>query len=196
MTHLTLVRHGQTDWNLQDRWQGHIDIPLNQTGITQAQILAEKLTHAHFEAVYSSDLARAHATAAAIAAQHSLPVHLDARLREIRLGEWEGKLYADLPTLYPQAWAEREHDIEHAQPPGNGESVGMLTERMVSALDDICSHHHPTAHLLIVTHGMSLAVLRCHLEQLPLNQVIHLVPENSTPIQVEWKINRATPHHP
>lgn len=163
-----------------------MDIPLNDTGAAQALALAEKLGNSHFEAVYSSDLQRAQATAAAIAHRHSLPIHLDARLREIRLGEWEGKLYKQLPTLYPEAWAERERDIEHARPPGDGESLGMLTSRMLTAMNEICARHDPNAHLLVVSHGLSLAVLLCHVQQRPLKEAIHLVPQNSSPIFIHW----------
>jgi broad specificity phosphatase PhoE len=70
MTELWLVRHGQTDWNLQGRYQGHYDIPLNPVGLAQASCLAEKLVEERFDAIYSSDLLRARVTAETVAERH------------------------------------------------------------------------------------------------------------------------------
>ena len=80
MTTLILVRHGETDWNVEGRWQGQIDVPLNVNGHQQAQRMAESLMHAPITAVFSSDLRRASDTASYLAAKFNLPVQNDARL--------------------------------------------------------------------------------------------------------------------
>ena len=90
MTTLLLARHGETDWNRELRIQGSSDIGLNDLGRAQAHALAQELEHVELDAIYSSDLSRAQATAAAVAASHGLEVRLDARLRERSFGSWEG----------------------------------------------------------------------------------------------------------
>ena len=96
MTRLCLIRHGQTDWNIQGRIQGQTDIPLNETGRTQAYVLAKLLKNEEFAAIFSSDLDRAKETAAILAASFCLPVTVEPRLREVNQGEWEGQLVTDI----------------------------------------------------------------------------------------------------
>ena len=96
MTTLLLARHGETDWNRELRIQGSSDIELNELGRQQAQFLAQELTDVDLDAIYSSDLSRARATAAAVAATHGLEVTLDPRLRERSFGSWEGLTREDV----------------------------------------------------------------------------------------------------
>ena len=188
MTKLCLVRHGQTDWNLEGRWQGHADPPLNATGINQARKVAEDLAHTSFTAIYSSDLKRAKATAAAIANKQGLPLKSVKCLRELKMGDWEGKLLEEIPALYPEAWAEREKNPVESRPPG-GESIQELSVRVVSAIGDICAENLPDDQLLIVSHGLSLAVLLCHIENRPLSEAFERIPPNAKPIRVDWYTN-------
>lgn len=184
MTRLCLVRHGQTAWNLQGRWQGHMDIPLDETGLQQAQQVALALRDTYFDALYVSDLTRALVTARAIAGQHpGLETHIEPRLREISLGQWEGRLLTEIPTLYPLEWAARERDLVDYFPPG-GESVRQVAVRVQAALRDICTAH-PQAQVLVVSHGLALAVLLCCLENRPLVQAYSRVPDNASPLFVE-----------
>src|SRR5690606_15712032 len=88
LTHLVLLRHGQTEWNHTDRMQGQADVHLDATGVEQAHAAARALAARHFDAVYSSDLARAKATADTVAADLGLPVVVDPRLQEIHMGSW------------------------------------------------------------------------------------------------------------
>src|SRR5581483_12433051 len=88
MTTLLLVRHGETDWNSERRWQGHADEPLNETGRAQAREVADELADRSIDAVYSSDLSRARETAEIIAARLGLSVTTDARLGEVDVGDW------------------------------------------------------------------------------------------------------------
>ncbi|HEX9371110.1 MAG TPA: histidine phosphatase family protein, partial [Roseiflexaceae bacterium] len=87
-----VIRHGETDWNLNGRWQGHADVPLNQVGRVQARRLADRLLRdgARIDAIYSSDLKRAWETARAVAAALDLAPRLDPSLREIDVGSWSG----------------------------------------------------------------------------------------------------------
>ena len=90
MGHWYLVRHGETDWNLTERIQGQVDVPLNATGRRQVSHLAKRLTDLPLDAIYSSDLARTHETARIIAADRDIAIATDPDLREFSFGEWEG----------------------------------------------------------------------------------------------------------
>ena len=187
MTRLCLLRHGQTSFNLQGRWQGHSDIPLNETGIEQACRAADQLVGEPFSAIYSSDLQRAWVTAATIAQKHSLVVRTDPRLREINMGIWEGQLLSEIPNLYPAAWVERQSNPIDARAPG-GESLRELSFRVTQAISDICAENQPADQLLIVAHGLSLAVFVCCANKLPLEESYARIPKNATPIFLDWPI--------
>src|SRR5512136_235874 len=101
MTTLVLIRHGQTDWNVEGRWQGQADPPLNDRGREQARFVAEYQSQFGFAALHSSDLRRAMETAQVIGAEMRLPVIPQPRLREINLGKWQGMLAADIEAQYP-----------------------------------------------------------------------------------------------
>jgi broad specificity phosphatase PhoE len=179
---LWLVRHGQTDWNIEGRWQGQANPPLNATGCEQAQALVNELADVKFEAIYSSDLQRAYETAFAVAKDKDLPVQVDSRLREINLGEWEGMLGIEIAQKYPVLWSERENNPLDSHPPG-GESVMELAQRIIPAISDILEKHL-RGSVLIVSHGLALAVFLCHIRGLPLQQAFEQIPENIRPITV------------
>jgi probable phosphoglycerate mutase len=101
VTTILLARHGETDWNLQRRWQGWADPPLNDTGRAQARALAEELRDVAFDAVYSSDLRRARETAEIVAAPHGVPIVVDRALREIDIGSWSGLTRAEIERRFP-----------------------------------------------------------------------------------------------
>jgi broad specificity phosphatase PhoE len=185
MTSLCLVRHGQTNWNVEGRWQGFADQPLNLTGLAQATQVATELAGYHFDAIYSSGLARAHATAQAIAQNHNMPVLSDHRLREINMGEWEGQLGVDIPALYPKEWAERLYSPLTSRPPG-GESLIDLSKRVLPAINELVARH-PTGPVLVVSHGLALAVFLCQVDAIPLDQAYDHIPKNARPIWLDWQ---------
>ena len=186
MTELWLVRHGQTDWNLTARWQGQAsDAPgLNATGHAQAHEVSVKLEGAEISAIYSSDLLRARQTAETISIPFGLPVILEPRLREINLGKWEGMLSEDIEARYPQELAERAHDPFHTPAP-NGESPSEVAKRVIEAVNEIV-YKHRTRSVLIVAHGISLAIIICHAEGIPVKDVYQHIPENARPYYVKW----------
>jgi probable phosphoglycerate mutase len=148
MTTLLLARHGETDWNRELRIQGSSDIGLNELGRRQARLLAQELTDVDLDAIYASDLSRASATAAAVAATHGLEVKLDRRLRERSFGSWEGLTREDLDALPPGS----HHD---------GESDDEVRGRMLAAVHDIAAAH-PGEQVLLVSHGGALNTLWHH----------------------------------
>jgi len=139
VTTLLLVRHGETDWNAEGRLQGHTDRPLSDYGRRQARRLAEELEGEELEAIYSSDLARAHETAEIVGERLGLPISLEPALREKDWGSWEG-----LDAV------ERDR-VEFV-----GESTEAHQERMLRALRRIAELHPGNGRVLVVTHGGSM----------------------------------------
>lgn len=184
MTRLVLVRHGQTDWNLEGRYQGHTDLSLNNTGRAQASILTEELKGWSFKAIYSSDLRRASETADIIARGFDLDVQLEPRLREVNLGEWEGMLVNDIVASYPDEWERRRRDPVHSRPPG-GESASELSVRVSAAVDEIARRYAP-GPVLVVSHGLALAAVLCRAQGIRLTQIFNIAVDNAHPIEVDW----------
>lgn len=184
MTELWLVRHGQTDWNVEGRYQGQADQPLNAVGLAQALQAAAQLQGRRFAAIYSSDLQRARVTADIIAAQLGLSVRVDRRLREVNQGEWEGMLTADIQQRYAAVWSSRCADSLNTAPPG-GESLAQVAARVLASIHEI-TQHHTGAPILLVSHGLALSVVICAAQGLPLTDAFHHIPPNAQPIIVEW----------
>lgn len=186
MTEFWLVRHGQTDWNVNSRWQGQSpDAPgLNELGRAQALAVLEKLKSVPLSAVYSSDLLRAQQTAELIARPLGLPIFYEPRLREMNLGKWEGMLGSRIETDYPRELAERKRDAFEAHTPG-GEALREVAARVLPAMDEIASKH-PAESILIVSHGVSLGIIICHVENIPLGNAYKHVPNNLEPYHVHW----------
>ncbi len=187
MTSLWLVRHGQTDWNLEGRYQGQSDVPLNATGLSQAAAFAASLDGQQFEALYSSDLARAYQTAEVIAAKTGLPVQTDPRLREINQGQWQGRTLVEIKAIFNNESAQAKRitiDPVTARAP-EGESVWEVSQRMALAADDI-ARIHPGGRVLVVSHGLALATLYCQAEDIPLAEVYSHIPENTQATIICW----------
>lgn len=185
MTEFWLVRHGQTDWNQEGRYQGQSDVPLNETGVLQAQTLADRLTEEKpFDAIFASDLKRAIRTAEILAAGSNIKIQIDNRLREINQGDWEGKIYKDIVRQYQQILEQRQANPEETRPPG-GESVAEVAARVKAAIDEIACRY-PDGRVMIVSHGLALATMVCMAQKIPLSQVYSHILENTIPEIVTW----------
>lgn len=180
MTHLYLIRHGQTDWNIERRWQGQADVPLNAKGRQQAAQTAVALADVGLSTIYSSDLSRAYDTACALAGTTGLPVYVDQRLREINQGEWQGLLVTEIQARYGEAFYERRKNPLTVAPPG-GETVFQVKERVVQAIEDIISQH-PRERVAVVSHGFALAVIQTHYLGRSFDEVWDMIPDND-----EWR---------
>jgi uncharacterized phosphatase len=146
-TTIVLVRHGETDWNLERRFQGHADQPLNASGREQARMLADMLRPERLSAIYTSPLCRASETATIVAERLGLePRELDA-LREIDVGDWEGMTVDEVRARYPER-------LDAAWRSGwpNGETHDQLSARVVPALLDL-ARRHEGQRILGVTHA-------------------------------------------
>ncbi|MDD5296962.1 MAG: histidine phosphatase family protein [Rhodocyclaceae bacterium] len=150
-TRICLVRHGETDWNVEKRLQGQLDVPLNAVGRTQARAAAAMLCSESIAAVYSSDLSRAMETAREIAGALGLAVRGTPSLRERRFGVFEGLTQDEARQLDPDGYARyRGREPDYAIP--GGESLKQLASRIVASMTDLALAHVGET-ILLVTHG-------------------------------------------
>jgi len=156
---LIIVRHGETDWNRENRFQGQADPPLNHAGREQAYKLAARLCNVPLTAAFSSDLRRARETAQILTGNRQIPLKLDARLRERRFGLWEGLTRDEVSSRYPELFAGWKKDPVSYTPPG-GESLAEVYCRVFSFLQWL-QGEYADGDLLICGHGGSLRALIC-----------------------------------
>jgi len=157
---LICVRHGQTDWNAENRIQGHLDPELNELGIRQAKAVAGALADEHVDAIYSSDLQRAHVTAGIIAERHGLPVVLEPLLREVCLGEWQGMTIPEIEEGYRQEYAAYRRDSVANRPPG-AERVEDVIERARLFIEMVLAER-PEGNMIVVAHGGIIRGALCY----------------------------------
>ena len=165
MTNIYLVRHGQTDTNSKGILAGWYPSRPTELGLRQGEAAAEYLKNVPFDAVYSSDIERAMVLAGQAAALHGLPVIPDPDLRELWVGEWEGRPVEELKAEYPEAFGVWMTDPGFVQCPG-GESTTDVTRRVTSAVHRIAKAH-PGGTVLCVTHGFALRALYAAAEGIP-----------------------------
>jgi probable phosphoglycerate mutase len=160
-----LVRHGETEWNAENRFCGRTDVPLSEAGRRQAKSLAERLKPIPFEALYSSPLARALETACLISESSGLEPILDERLVELDYGQWEGRTLAEIMKNHPEAFQAWDANPAQVAPPG-GESGLEAQQRVVSFLVSLVARH-PQGHVLVVLHKTVCRLAICHALGMP-----------------------------
>jgi broad specificity phosphatase PhoE len=152
-TRLILVRHAETEANLEQLWQGDLDAPLTRRGLLQVEATAQRLAEMHrqepFDLFYVSPLPRAQSTAAAIAQATALPILIEDGLREFGLGDWEGRSLRELREM-EDLWGR--WDVDPAFAPPNGESPVSFNRRALQMLNELAQRHQGQS-VLIVTHG-------------------------------------------
>lgn len=151
-----IVRHGETDYNVQHRWQGHLDVPLNQNGKQQAEALASYFADKAIDAIFSSDLKRAYGTALAIAKPKKLEVRKDARLREVKLGVFQGLTRTQIQEAYPHESFRWDNDDNFVVP--QGESRVQLQKRAYEVWQDVTTHKNLTT-VMLASHGGTIRML-------------------------------------
>jgi probable phosphoglycerate mutase len=149
---VVVVRHGRTAYNHEDRWQGQLDVPLDDVGRHQAALMGPQVGSLDPVAIVSSDLSRARVTADAVAATTGLPVREDPRLREINAGQWQGLTGAEVRARFPQE-TERVRAGEDIRRGVDGETWGELGARVAAALRDLASGLPEKSVGVAVTHG-------------------------------------------
>lgn len=150
-TRIYLLRHGQVAGHEEQRYNGHADVSLTPEGEAQFGLLQLRLKNKPISAVYSSDLSRCQSGAQLIAASHDLEVQVDAQLRELHIGAWEGKTWAELRAEYPQEWQARLADLVNFRVP-QGESLVDLAARVRPVLARIVEEHRGE-EVVVVAHG-------------------------------------------
>lgn len=151
MTELVLIRHGETAMNRELRFQGHVNVGLNEIGLEQARRLAGRMAGEHADAIYASDLLRAQQTAQPIAATLALQPVAEAGLREQSFGRVDGMRVDDIKEQHPEAWAGwLRFEEDYAMP--EGESTRQFHGRVMDAVQRLVAAH-PQQKLVVVTHG-------------------------------------------
>ncbi|HAN75989.1 MAG TPA: histidine phosphatase family protein [Planktothrix sp. UBA8407] len=157
---MVIVRHGEAEWNLQDRAMGQLDSPLTAKGIRQAYALGDRLGRLSFTTLYSSDLGRAAQTANIIASICDKKVIFDSELREWNLGIFQGLTIPEMHEKFPQERQDFErNDFEYLIP--EGESLRQLKQRSFDVLTAIAQQHLEET-VVVVTHG---GILMCFFEE-------------------------------
>ena len=191
-TTVILVRHGETPYNVAKRYQGHLDIPLNENGIAQAKLLAEGLKDYHIDVFISSPLSRAYMTTETVAKSHGMTIaYTDDRLKEIDYGDWAGEYVADLQVKYPEEfkmWQERPWLITFP----NGENLRDMQYRGRAALEEAVAKY-PGKTIFIGAHSFINATILCSVLGLD-TQHFRQIQQNNTCVNVlryedgVWKV--------
>jgi phosphoserine phosphatase len=170
---ILLVRHGETAWNREGRYQGRTDIPLAETGQAQVAALGARLAHVPIKLAYASPLSRAKTTAEAIlAGRANTPLQLDAGLLEISHGEWEGQLASDVELSHAEMFGVWRTSPGRSSPAGPGaETLGDVERRAWQVLVTVCAALGPDDTALIAAHDAVNRVLICRVLGLPLERV-------------------------
>lgn len=156
ITKFAFIRHGETLWNVERRWQGHLDIPLNAIGQQQAAAVAQRMVNHSFSHLYSSDLQRTYQTAAAIAALTGHTILTEERIRERNLGIFQGLTQEEMETRFPDEFQLNRAPNPHYVIP-QGESQQQFFDRTTQCLHDLAQRHIGES-VVVVTHG---GVLDC-----------------------------------
>ncbi|NLK07840.1 MAG: histidine phosphatase family protein [Firmicutes bacterium] len=146
-----VVRHGETDWNAKQRYQGQRDIPLNAAGTQQAKQVAERFANCPIDFLISSDLSRARATAEIVGGRINLPVSVNPLWRERDFGHWDGLTRAEIEAKYPKEWHRyREEPLTGG--PKDGETLQELQMRAVKAVEWVLEQY-PQQTGIVFSHG-------------------------------------------
>ncbi len=149
---LLLIRHGATEWNATGRFVGRTDVPLSETGVQQAQALAEMLKGEPLSRILTSDLQRARATAEALARGRDTVIELDARLREFDFGLWEGLTWLEIVERFPEVTADQAHTAR-LYAPSKGETFDQVCDRVAPLIDELLAVSSASDHVALVAHA-------------------------------------------
>lgn len=181
-----LLRHGETDWNLQGRCQGVTDLDLNERGRKQAWDVAACLSTERIDAIYSSDLKRALHTAEFIRRSHDLEVTVDGNFRELNHGAFEGLTFTDIRACYPEFLKRWRSEPAELMIPA-GERLVDVEERAWKGMERIVRTHSPGQTVVVVSHNFPILTILCRITGTPLNDYrsFHIEPCGLTHVNYE-----------
>ena len=159
MTLIYLVRHGQTAWNREEIFRGRTDVPLDETGLKQAELVGQYFSVMQIDAIYSSPLARAREPAQAIARLHNINVEPLEAMIDMSFGNWEGHAHQEIREIDAETYRQWVESPHLARLPG-GESLDDVRVRSMAALEDLV-RDHPGKNLVLVSHRVICKVLIC-----------------------------------
>lgn len=177
MTRIILIRHGETVWNNKLKYQGHTDIELSDNGKKQGEKVALFLAKYSIDAIYASDLKRAHATAEFIASYHNLNVGLLPEFREMNFGVWEGLTFNEIQEKYSelaQTWISEPENIIIPK----GENFSQVKERSYNAILNLVERH-PEQTIVVVSHGATIRSILCAVLGISLNRMWQIKQDNT-----------------
>lgn len=167
MIRIYMVRHGRTTWNKIGKYQGSTDVPLSETGIEQAEKAASHLTGLKIDGFYTSPLSRARTTCEIIAKPHGMKPVILPGLSELNFGEWEGKTFDEINTLWPGEIDKMYDSPDLVRIPG-GETFEEVKERTMAAIEPLLNGEDNKNYLL-VSHGAAIRTLLCGLLNIPIH---------------------------
>lgn len=159
-----LIRHGQTDWNIQGKIQGSHDIPLNAVGEEQARLVAHGMDCRPVKKIFSSTLKRAVETARKIGERQNVDIYLMPGLIEVEFGDWEGMTWAEIKEKYPAEYERWDLNPVDVAPPG-GETQMEVLKRVAETMKTIMGMTDQHEDIAIVTHGATMAYIVSYLMQ-------------------------------
>lgn len=183
------VRHGETVWNTQKRFQGLSDSPLTEKGIEQAKLLSKKLENINFDKFYSSPLKRANDTAKLIRGNRNQEIEIFDDFKEISMGEMEGIQHEEFKKIYPQQQNDFYFDPVNYNPKiYGGESFLEVRERVINGLEKFINLNKDYERVLVVSHGATLKTLFHYLKGTELDELKEeKVPRNTSYTIVKYE---------
>ena len=184
-----LIRHGQTLWNKEFRWQGSMDTDLDDIGLGQAALVAQRLLGCDIMTIYTSPLKRARVTAGILGRVLRLEPFLHEDLREVAFGHWEGLTLSEIREFHAEQLGIWESEPE--KDPGGGiESFKKLSSRATTALNDICDRHSNDETIAIVTHGAWVRALILYILNIPLDRRLGFDLDNAGVSILRYDVNK------
>lgn len=185
MTEIIIIRHGETEWNIMGRFQGHSDIPLSPEGRRQAELLGQNLAIDAVDKIYASDLIRAVETAQPLAARFGLVVERDAALRELNFGAWEGRYFSEINEETPDMMKMFYRDPESIDIRGI-ENFQEFRRRVAGRVRAIAAENKGK-RVVLISHGASIRILFADILSMPIRAIWHVSQFNTAVNRIRFE---------